>query len=60
MASSNPFCVGSRGWCTLVHQNHADGGGNGSIKVGIFAKHRHNSVVMNWCLLSYIVMVISK
>jgi hypothetical protein len=37
-ASSNPFRVGSRGWCTLVHQNHADaaGGGNGSIMVGVF------------------------
>jgi len=23
MASSDPFRVGSRGWCTLVHQNHA-------------------------------------
>ncbi len=36
MASSNPFCVGSRGWCTLVHQNHAAGGENGSIMVGMF------------------------
>jgi len=34
-ASSNPFQRGSRGWCTLVHQNHADGGENGSIMVGI-------------------------
>jgi hypothetical protein len=36
MASSNPFLVGSRGWCTLVHQNHAAGGENGSIMVGMF------------------------
>ena len=35
-ALSNPFRVGSRGWCTLVHQNHAAGGGNGSIMVGMF------------------------
>jgi hypothetical protein len=34
-ASSNPFQRGSRGWCTLVHHNHADGGENGSIMVGI-------------------------
>ena len=32
-ASSNLFRVGSRGWCTLVHQNHAAGGENGSIMV---------------------------
>jgi len=35
-ASSNPFCIGSQGWCTLDHQNHAAGGGNGSIMVGMF------------------------
>jgi hypothetical protein len=35
-ASSNPFRVGSRGWCTLVHQNHAAGGENSSIMVGKF------------------------
>ena len=35
-ALSNPFCVGSQGWCTLVHQNHAAGGENGSIMVGMF------------------------
>jgi len=36
MASSNPFCIGSQGWGTLVHQNHAAGGENGSIMVGMF------------------------
>ena len=36
MALSNPFRVGSRGWGTLVHQNHAAGGENGSIMVGMF------------------------
>jgi hypothetical protein len=36
MASSNPFFVGSQGWCTLVHQNHVTGGENGSIMVGMF------------------------
>jgi len=37
MASSNPFRVGYRGWCTLVHQNHAAGGESGSsIMVGMF------------------------
>ena len=35
-ASSNPFQSGSRGWGTLVHQNHGAGGGNGSIVVGMF------------------------
>jgi hypothetical protein len=35
-ASSNPFRVGSRGWGTLIHQNHADGEKNGSIMVGMF------------------------
>ncbi len=36
MASSNPFRVGSRGWGTLVHQNHAAVEENGSIMVGMF------------------------
>ena len=36
MASSNPFCIGSWGWGTLVRQNHAAGGENGSIMVGMF------------------------
>ena len=35
-ASSNPFPVGSGGWGTLVHQNHAAGEENGSIMVGMF------------------------
>jgi len=35
-ASSNPFCVGSRGCGTLVHQNHAAGEENGFIMVGMF------------------------
>ena len=35
-ASSNPFLVGSQGWGTLVHQNHATGEENGSIMVGMF------------------------
>ncbi len=35
-ASSNPFRVGSRGWGTLVHQNHAAGEKNGSIMVGMY------------------------
>ncbi len=35
-ASANPFRRGSRGWGTLVHQNHGAGGGNGSIMVGMF------------------------
>jgi hypothetical protein len=34
--SSNPFQRGSRGWGTLVHQNHGAGGGNGSIMVEMF------------------------
>jgi hypothetical protein len=33
---SNPFCVGSWGWGTLVLQNHAAGEENGSIMVGMF------------------------
>jgi hypothetical protein len=32
----HPFRVGSRGWCIFVHQNHAAGGENGSIMVGMF------------------------
>ena len=36
MTSSNPFCVGSRGWGTLVHQIHAAEEENGSITVGMF------------------------
>ena len=36
MASSNPFRVGSRGWGTLIHQNHAAGEENGSLMVGMF------------------------
>jgi hypothetical protein len=36
MASSNSFRVGSRGWGTLIHQNHAAGEENGSIMVGMF------------------------
>ncbi len=36
MASSNPFCVGSRGWGTLVHQIHAAKYENGPIMVGMF------------------------
>ena len=35
-ASSKPFQRGSRGWGMLVHQNHAAGGENGSIMVGMF------------------------
>ena len=35
-ASSNSFRVGSRGWGTLVPQNHAAEGENGSIMVGMF------------------------
>ena len=31
-----PFRVGSREWSMLVHQNHAAGGVNGSIMVGMF------------------------
>jgi hypothetical protein len=36
MASSNPFPVGSRGWGMLDRHNHAAGGANGSIMVGMF------------------------
>ncbi len=35
-ALSNPFRVGSRGWGTLVHKNHAAQKKNGSIMVGMF------------------------
>jgi hypothetical protein len=35
-ALPNPLCVGSRGWGMLGQQNHATGGGNGSIMVGMF------------------------
>jgi hypothetical protein len=36
VASVNPFCRGSRGWSMLNQQNHAVGGANGSIIVGMF------------------------
>jgi len=36
VALSNSSRVGSRGWGTLGQQNHAAGGGNGSIMVGMF------------------------
>jgi len=32
----NPLRRGARGWGMLGQQNHAAGGGNGSIMVGIF------------------------
>jgi hypothetical protein len=35
-ASSNPLQRGSRGCGMLIHKNHATGGGNGSIMVGMF------------------------
>ncbi len=35
-AMTNPFCRGSQGWGMLDQQNHATGGANGSITVGIF------------------------
>jgi hypothetical protein len=35
VTSANPFRRGSRGWGNL-HQNHAAGGGNGSIMVVVF------------------------
>ena len=38
-ASSNPFRVGSRGWGTLVYQNHAAGREIGSIMVGMFVSY---------------------
>ncbi len=34
-ALPNPFHVGSRGWGMLGQQNHAAGGGNGSIMAGM-------------------------
>ena len=36
MASSNPLCRLPRVCGIFVHQNHAAGGGNNSIMVGIF------------------------
>ncbi len=36
MASSNPLQRGSLGCGMFIHQNHAIGGGNGSIMVGMF------------------------
>jgi len=36
MASSNPFRRGCQGLCMLVRQDHAAGGENGSIMVGMF------------------------
>jgi len=35
IALSNPFGVCSRGWGTLIHQNHAAGEENSSIMVGM-------------------------
>jgi hypothetical protein len=35
-ASANPFRGGSRGWSMLSRQNHAAGGANGSIMVGMY------------------------
>ena len=35
-ALSNPFQRSSQGWGMCVHQNHAAGGGHGSIMVGMF------------------------
>jgi hypothetical protein len=35
-ALANPFCRGARGWGMLGQQNHAAGGANGSIMVGMF------------------------
>ncbi len=35
-ASANPFRRGSRGWGMLAGQNHAAGGANGSIIVGMY------------------------
>ena len=35
-ASSNPLQRGSQGWGTLIHQNHAAGGENSFIMVGMF------------------------
>jgi len=36
MALFNPFRRGSRGWCTLIHQNLDAEGESGSITVGMF------------------------
>jgi hypothetical protein len=36
VASSNPFCRGSRGWGVFHHRNLAAGKANGSIMVGMF------------------------
>ena len=36
MALSDPFRRGSRGCGMSIHQNHAAGGGNGFIMVGMF------------------------
>ena len=36
MSSSNPLQRGSWGCGMFIHQNHAAGGGNGSIMVGMF------------------------
>ena len=36
MALSNPLQRGPRGCGMFIHQNHAAGGGNGSIMVGMF------------------------
>ncbi len=33
---SNPFRIGSRGWGTPIHKNHAAEKENGSIMVGMF------------------------
>ncbi len=35
-ASANPFPRGSRGWSMVAQQNHATGGANGSIMVGMY------------------------
>jgi len=35
-ALANPFHRGAQGWSMLGQQNHAPGGGNGSIMVGMF------------------------
>jgi hypothetical protein len=35
-ALSNPLRRGSRGCGIFIHKNHAAGGGNGSIMVGMF------------------------
>ena len=35
-ATSNPLRRGTRGWGMFLHQDHAAGGGNGSIMVEMF------------------------